>query len=137
MSLFSEPTVHVDPPTRTALVIPLLVGAAIFLAFTLVDWLDSATPQMPVGLIGRRRHRPRWGDRLVVALVARSHERVLAAVGDGDVGRAGGGRRRPGAGRAIFWSWSRAISSHCATHPAARGMANSTVNISGAKPIAW
>ena len=29
------------------------------------------------------------------------------------------------------------ISSHCASHPTVRGMANSTVNISGWNPIAW
>jgi hypothetical protein len=51
MSLYSEPTVDVDPPTRTALVVPLLIGAAVSLAGTLVDWLVSATPQMPVWLI--------------------------------------------------------------------------------------
>jgi len=28
-------------------------------------------------------------------------------------------------------------SCHCANHPAVRGIANSTVNISGRKPIAW
>jgi hypothetical protein len=52
MSLFSEPTVDVDPPSRSALVIPLLIGAAIFLADTLIQWPDSATERAPVGLIG-------------------------------------------------------------------------------------
>ena len=32
---------------------------------------------------------------------------------------------------------SSIISCHCASQPTVRGMANSTVNISGLKPMAW
>jgi len=40
-------------------------------------------------------------------------------------------------GRAIFCSGSISISCHCDSQPMVRGIANSTVNISGLKPIAW
>ena len=40
-------------------------------------------------------------------------------------------------GRAIFWSLSSSSSIQCASQPDVRGMANSTVNISIGKPIAW
>ena len=40
-------------------------------------------------------------------------------------------------GRAIFCSGSVSISCHCESQPMVRGIANSTVNISGLKPIAW
>jgi len=39
-------------------------------------------------------------------------------------------------GRAIFCSGSVSISCHCDSQPMVRGIANSTVNISGLKPIA-
>jgi len=40
-------------------------------------------------------------------------------------------------GRAIFCSGSVNISCHCDSQPMVRGIAKSTVNISGLKPIAW
>jgi hypothetical protein len=52
MSLFSTHTENVDPPSPSALVIPLLIGAAIFLADTWSQWPDSATERAPIGLIG-------------------------------------------------------------------------------------
>ena len=38
---------------------------------------------------------------------------------------------------ARFWSLSSSSSTQWASQPAMRGMANSTVNISTGKPIAW
>ena len=51
MSLFSEPVVHVEPPTRAALAVPLLIGAAIAIADTAVRHFTSTSHQVPVGLI--------------------------------------------------------------------------------------
>jgi hypothetical protein len=52
MSLFAEPAAHVDPPTRTALILPFLVGAAVFLGDIAITWLTSTPERLPVGLIG-------------------------------------------------------------------------------------
>ena len=51
MSLFSTPTEHVEPPPRSALAVPLLVGAAICLAYAVTGRLDSVMERVPVGLI--------------------------------------------------------------------------------------
>jgi hypothetical protein len=52
MSLFTTPTTAIEPPSRTALVVPLLIGAAIFLAYALSGQLDTAFERVPVALVG-------------------------------------------------------------------------------------
>jgi hypothetical protein len=51
MSLFPTPPAPVEPPSIRVLIIPLLIGAAIFLADTMIWRLAGVTMRAPVGLI--------------------------------------------------------------------------------------
>jgi hypothetical protein len=53
MGLFSEPSAQaIEPPSRRALIVPLLIGAAMFMADIVVQRLTGVAEQAPVGLIG-------------------------------------------------------------------------------------
>ena len=53
MGLFSEPSAPaVEPPSLRVLIVPLLIGAAIFLADMAIRRLTGVVEQAPVGLIG-------------------------------------------------------------------------------------
>jgi hypothetical protein len=51
MSLFPTPPAPIEPPSTRALIIPLLVGAAIFLADLVIGRLTGVEQRAPVGLI--------------------------------------------------------------------------------------